>query len=251
MPDIMQKIELNVENYTNAEKKVYDLIINKPFLIEKYTIVKIAEISGSSKSAVLRFCQRLGYKGYSEFRYDMVKYLHSKSDAPFEELGIIPHITNNYVNALQALNDVNMSLVNELINDIKKADLIQTFGLFYSALPAQYFQNTFQSYGKIIMTGTDEISVNRSAFTLTDKSLVISFSISGSKNYTTAFFKETKNIGYKSYLITCNPYAHNSKYVSRTIVLPSIQPINQNTLNEHALIMIFIEIIAYLYISEN
>lgn len=250
MTDIMQKIRSNTDSYTKSEKKICELLIKSPFLIEKHTIVKIAEISGTSKSAVLRFCQRLGYKGYSEFRYDMIKYLHSTPGTYTEEQGIIPHITENYIQAIRIMNDINPSIIQKLINDIKNADVIQTFGLLNSTLPAQYFQNTFQNFGKLVMVSSDEITINRSASILTGKSLVISFSISGTRNYTTSFFKENKSIGFQSYLITCNPNAFNKKYTDNTIVLPALQPIGGNVLNEHGIVMIFLEILAYMYISE-
>ncbi len=247
----MQRIQPNVDSYTKSEKKIYELIINSPFLIEKHTIVKVAEISGSSKSAVLRFCQRLGYKGYSEFRYDMIKYLHNSPTAHTQDIGMIAHITGNYMDALRAINDIDQNRIKNLINAIKKADIIQTFGLFTSVLPAQYFRNIFQNYGKIVMISSDEITINRSAYILTSDSLVINFSASGSRGYTTSFLKDNKSIGFQSYLITCNPNALNRKYVDHTIVLPSPQQINGNMLNEHAIMLVFLEILANMYISEE
>ena len=249
MLNVMQRIELNAENYTNAEKKVYKLVVEKPHLIEKYTIVKIADFSGVSKSAVLRFCQRLGYRGYSEFRYDMVTYLHHESMHPKNTATIPSQIAERYAQALNSLRSIDVPILEAFIADIKKADYIHTFGLYNSGIVAQYFKNTFQNYGKIVLVSEEEISINRAAFTLTDKSLVVDFSISGSKGYATSFFKETEKIGYSSYLITCNPNAYTKKYVDKTILLPAIAPMNQNTLNEHALVMVFIEILGYMYVS--
>ena len=34
-----------------------------------------------TKTTILRFCQKMGYSGYTEFRYDCVKYVNSLSNA--------------------------------------------------------------------------------------------------------------------------------------------------------------------------
>ena len=45
-----------------------------PPLLRIAPIDIIAEKAGVSKSALLRFCKKLGYEGYSEFKYEVSKY---------------------------------------------------------------------------------------------------------------------------------------------------------------------------------
>ena len=71
--DLLNIIKLHHDDFSKTELKVYEYVINHPETIETYTISKIADVSGTSTSAVLRFCQVLGFKGYKDFRFEMVK----------------------------------------------------------------------------------------------------------------------------------------------------------------------------------
>lgn len=82
---ILEKIENRLFDLTKSENIIANYILRKPEDVELYTITKIAEFTGTSKSAVLRFCQKLGYEGYSEFRYDMINYLLNKGSESEEK----------------------------------------------------------------------------------------------------------------------------------------------------------------------
>ena len=42
-----------------------------------FPLVTAAYKMNVSKSALLRFCQKCGYDGFSEFKYEVSRYLHS------------------------------------------------------------------------------------------------------------------------------------------------------------------------------
>ena len=76
--NLMETIHLHKNDFSKTEHKVYDYIVQNPTAIETATITKIAELCQVSTSGILRFCQVLGYKGYKDFRFDMLHYLHQE-----------------------------------------------------------------------------------------------------------------------------------------------------------------------------
>lgn len=56
-----------------AEKKIADFILKNAEKIEELSISELAAYAKTSKSTVTRFCQRLGYDGFRQFRLSAVK----------------------------------------------------------------------------------------------------------------------------------------------------------------------------------
>jgi len=75
--EFKEKLEFNKGSYTKTEKKIYSILIEELHLIERFTIMQMAEYMDVSHSAIMRFCQKLGFEGYSDFRYNYIKYAHS------------------------------------------------------------------------------------------------------------------------------------------------------------------------------
>jgi DNA-binding MurR/RpiR family transcriptional regulator len=56
-----------------AEKQIADFILKNAGKIEELSISELAAYAKTSKSTVTRFCQRLGYDGFRQFRLSAVK----------------------------------------------------------------------------------------------------------------------------------------------------------------------------------
>ena len=49
--------------------------------VQMYSLTEMSEKIKITKTTILRFTQKMGYSGYTEFRYDCVKYVNSLSNA--------------------------------------------------------------------------------------------------------------------------------------------------------------------------
>lgn len=92
--NILQKMQLHEPEYSKSETKVYHFLKENFEKVETLTITRIATNSHTSTSAVLRFCQILGYKGFKDFRYDAINYIHQKPKEENED--ILDQIADNY-----------------------------------------------------------------------------------------------------------------------------------------------------------
>ncbi len=251
--NVLEKMTLNEETYSKSEMKVYRTIKDKPELVVTNTITKIAQLSHTSVSAVLRFCQRLGYVGYKDFRFDMVQTLnHVDSNADSEKSGdYVSAIANLFSDTIRNLADLDREMLNRLVSDITQADMIYTMGLYRSYIPAEKCRISLTDQGKRTISIGDTISFSHIGYSLTEQSTILIFSVNGEGLYYEDTLKTLKNVTDRIYLVTFNPNPQLKKYISNIFVLPSADTVNLPTLDEHAVMMVFIEILTTMMIHSK
>lgn len=63
------------ENFTPTEMKISDYFLQNKSALSGITVNKLAQLTFSSNAAIIRFCRKLGYKGFRDFRIDFEKEL--------------------------------------------------------------------------------------------------------------------------------------------------------------------------------
>lgn len=79
--DFLSNINLKKNTLTKNELKACELILMDLNKVQMYSLTEMSEKIKITKTTILRFCQKMGYSGYTEFRYDCVKYVNSLSNA--------------------------------------------------------------------------------------------------------------------------------------------------------------------------
>lgn len=244
--NVIQKMTANESNYTKAESKIYHTILKSPHLVEMYTITMIADISESSTSAVLRFCQRLGYSGYKDYRFDMIQYLKTAgavAENSDTQSGRIQSIAGIFGESIEALTTLNYDTLKQLATDLHDADAVYSFGLYRSYLAAEKLRMNLLDKGKSVFSGSNSIEFSHFIYTINARSVIIIFSVSGEvRDYHNFFQAITPDIS-KIYLVTCNPSPKLGKYIEHTFVLPSTHNNKAFPLDELALQIMFVEIL--------
>ncbi len=67
--NLKERISIYYTSLTTTEKRIYTQIMDNPHIIIDHSIIEAGELCHTSKSAMLRFAKKLGYRGYSEFKY--------------------------------------------------------------------------------------------------------------------------------------------------------------------------------------
>ena len=81
----MSPIELlknGFDSFTKSEQKAAAYILNDPKVVLAESLSIIAKKSGSSNAALVRLCQKLGFRGFSEFQFSMHRALISHETDP-------------------------------------------------------------------------------------------------------------------------------------------------------------------------
>ena len=214
--NLMETIHLHKNDFSKTERKVYDYIVQNPTAIETATITKIAELCQVSTSGILRFCQVLGYKGYKDFRFDMLHYLHQEHVEVNSE-NLFDELTSKYLSVIRQFNNIDQNKLNQLIKQIKNTKNIYIIGVHYSSLPAKHLVLGLQDLGINTYFAYDYMQASHLYNTIHEDDLLIYFSIEGNQNNVSRFFDLT-NASKNTYMITLNPKP--KLLIENTLILP-------------------------------
>lgn len=131
-----------------AEKKIAEYVLAEPKKVIHYNITELARRCLTSQAAVVRFCRRIGARGFPElkirlsqdvFRISDERFLpdlelESDMDPALAAKGVIGRIHRN-IDRLEALCDIH--LLSSAADIIRKARFTAIFGMGASALAAQ------------------------------------------------------------------------------------------------------------------
>src|ERR1700731_3973680 len=92
-----------------AEQRVADFILKHPDELIYLTVTELAEKTQTSESTVVRLCQKIGYKGYQEFKIVLARDLVEPQNTIYEQIEPtdgLPSLKNKVFQAnSQALQD--------------------------------------------------------------------------------------------------------------------------------------------------
>lgn len=240
----MDVILLHENEFTQSEIKIKDLILSNPDIIACFPLVTAAYKMGVSKSALLRFCKKCGYEGFSEFKYELSRYIHSgniqkNSDNSSKE------IINLFIEKLEIINESNLDKsIEVLANEILQANKIKIYGLHETGLAAKHLQYRLTTIGIDSESITDNSLIAEKALFSTKKDLNIYFSLSALTTIINESIENSLKNKSKTALVTQNSKSKFSKLLSNIIVLPSFS-LNRDRffIDSQALNFVFIELL--------
>lgn len=241
----IELINLHESEFTKSDEKIKTYVINNPDYVSSYSIIDVAAKAGVSKSALLRFCQKLGYNGYSEFKYEVSKYLLSGN---FKNPTVVKSnmdIIEHYLNCIQKIPEcISDERFLALGNYISKASRIRIFGLHESGLSATYFTYRLSALGidseAIIHSG---IFSEKASFSTTSD-FHIFISVSGTTDCITEAAKTSFDRGTPCAIITQNSKAKYFNKYDCFMAIPSLNlDKNQLFLDSQAILFITIDLI--------
>lgn len=148
--DPLSRIKIHQKEFTETESKIARAIAKEPRDVIKNNITTVASTMKVSKSALLRFCQKIGYEGFSEFKYELTRFMNA--DESDDEK------TNELVLWIQkSLGEMNskslLASVQEVAEEIVKAKQIRIFGINETGLAAK------QLYYRLLSLGIDSVAI--------------------------------------------------------------------------------------------
>lgn len=135
---LIEKIELY--DFTNSEQKIVDYFLGQGHNIADISTSQIANETFTSKSSIVRIAQKLGFKGWSDFKKSYLEEMHyldsqtGQVDAnyPFNKGDNFLQIAHKLANLEKEAIDETLSLItakqiNQSIAILKKASCIHVF----------------------------------------------------------------------------------------------------------------------------
>lgn len=127
--------------FTESEAKIADFVISHPKETVNLTVQELAAQTYSAQSSIVRFCQKMGFKGFRDFKIHLASELNSFSmiserinvDLPFEKDAKNEEIMSIFLNlhrqtVMETYNGLHLASLEHVAEKIIKADVISLWG---------------------------------------------------------------------------------------------------------------------------
>ncbi|MEY8446226.1 MurR/RpiR family transcriptional regulator [Enterococcus ratti] len=217
----MSYIYLIKEHYpllTRSEKKVADFILHSGKTVIYSTMSDIKEKTKVGDATIIRFCQKLGFSGFSDLKIEIAKEDFSQKQEHPSSGKYYEEIAKSLIEALHStvrlLNEEKLDQALQLINQMKN---IYIFGVGSSGNTCLDLENMFLRVGLQAKAILDPHFQAQVASLLKEDDLVIAFSLSGKTKDTYDSVNIAKHNGAKILAIT--NYIHSPIGQASDIVL--------------------------------
>lgn len=225
---VLENLRQMLPELSKSERRAADYLLQYPNDVHRATCEGIAESSGSSRSAVIRLCQKLGYRGYAEFRYA----LRAEPSVP---AGSGRDTLQTYLDELQRMQPLAGSPpLLRLAGDILHADHVLALGQLHSGMSARQLAFRLNRFGLDCNALDDVTLMEGYQSVLKPGDVVIIFSISGQNSYRDLILSY-RNSGARVALVTMTAQAPIAKLVDEVFLLPRISHASSEYLLDDAI----------------
>lgn len=145
---LIAKINSMIDTFTPTEKKIADFLLENMGAARTMTSYELSRKLEIGQSNIIRFSQKLGYKGFRELQLD----IHVDQEEEYKEINEddSTETTNNkivsqYVSIAKATNSLNNAdTIHECVQKIISAKRIVVYGVGNSNLFAEYLSNNLR-----------------------------------------------------------------------------------------------------------
>ena len=212
--DYITKIRSAYNQFTKAEKKVADYILENP---KKVLFMSISDLAGAcdvGDTSVFRFCKTMNVKGYQEFKM-MLSLSMRASESPLTDTEdttitledniseLAKKVLSENVSAIQETYSlIDVKQMTAAMDALSSAKRIVFFGVGTSMLTAMKAMNKFLRIEPKVICNMDANMQLITASTLTDQDVALIFSYYGSTKDTVEIARSAKAAGAKTIVIT-------------------------------------------------
>lgn len=164
VPGCFIRIQGTYSSLRTAEQRVADFILKHAEELIYLTVTELAERTQTSESTVVRLCQKIGYKGYQEFKIMLARDLVGPTETVYEQIDSGDSLeslkTKVFQANAQALKDTIEVLSDEelgrAVEAIGRARRVEIYGIGGSAPLA------LDAYHKFMKLGVSAVWLNDS-----------------------------------------------------------------------------------------
>ena len=177
---IFDRISLIRQHATKQDRAIIEFLHSNNINNLSYlSITEFASLAGVAESTLLRFCRKLGLRGYSEFRMLLAQSNASEytSDADDYALGIMNSMTSALHSTYELIDSAD---IEKAVDILLGARRVYCFGSGNSGVAAEEMRNKFLRFGIHLYQLTDSHFQAIASSTLGEEDALVLFSVSGS-----------------------------------------------------------------------
>lgn len=171
-------IEKTRANLNKNENELLKYFMENSHKIKGMKINDVSKNTFVSTAAIIRFCKKLGFSGYSEFRNTLWLTIENQNEGNELKNSQVAN-SNIFDDILKTKNLINDTLINDIITLIDSTLRIDFYGEGSSRIVCEEMARRFRLIGKQAYYYDDTSLMYLSASNLSDKDLVFCISMSG------------------------------------------------------------------------
>lgn len=259
--DYKIRIEERRRDFTPSDEKIARFVLNNNVEVLSCNTNKLAELTGSSQSAIIRFVQKIGYKSFFDFKLDIAKSLDDEDidlkDEVIAKGDDIHEIIKKSKSYVESATEKTYALFDEdkfkkSVDLIDKAKKIYLAGVGSSGLVCEDFLYKLQRSGKNVIYERDA-HFNLAAVTnITKDDLLICISYEGKTKEIITSANYANHEGAKVITITKNNKGDLASCSDIILLLPEIErEIRLGAVSSRFSSLMITDILYYGYVSKN
>lgn len=241
----LQKIEANL---SKSEHLVASYILRHEKDLASLSITELADKINTSPATITRFCKRLDYRNFNDFK-TLIEGELRDTELPSDSIATI---TNSYEELLlESSKIIQEKQLQQLISNIKKTNRILVIGIGSSGLTAVEFSVRLARMGINAQSITDSYNMVAQSYLLTDEDMLIAISNSGE----TSEIVEAVAIASKNGVNIQAISKHKNSYLARTandtyLTSQSFYISDKRFFNDQLSSLFLIDVITYLLLND-
>ncbi|WP_422699317.1 MurR/RpiR family transcriptional regulator [Enterococcus durans] len=258
---VISHIKSMMEEYSSAEKKLADYIINNVEKIPTMTANELAESAGLSAPTVVRFSKKIGYQSLTDFKINISTELQTGINEGFSDIqpnesfySIKNKLGNNAQVAIRETVDVlKEEKIQEVVQSLEGAETVFLYGVGASSLVVEDIVQKWSRVGKPIIFEKDIHVLLPQLVSNETKKVLWLISNSGNTADVVAVGEIAKDLGIPVIALTQFGTNHLSRIADVVIQTSRPKEITNRSAATNSLLAQFvtIDIIFYLYMAKN
>ena len=246
----MERMSEVWNTFTKSEKQIYSYITQNSQEVLKSNLIVLAQACGVSKTALMRFSQKLGYSGFTEFKYDFSRYVHSgakgqriKSGNREDTAGY--KIIEAYLYTLREMEHcISEAETAEIAKRLMVSERVKIFALNRDAYTAQHMRHHFYKINFDAEAVFDPVLVEELSQVGTPKDAHIFLTVTGNTPGLREAIEVSRSSGVYTLLVTSTKNSPMQKYAEKTVYIPSTNQFTDDFfLDQHANYLVWIEVL--------
>lgn len=245
----LDRINAYFDVFTNTDKEIAEYILKNPRKAATSSADDLAEFTGASKSALIRFSKKIGYSGYSEMKFDLSRLLVSENKHSNEDYknvdSPVASIIDTYAKYIRKIQETcTQEDLEYIARKIVNANRIRITGINRTFNSALQFSQRLLKLGIDSQASSDCGTLSDLVQLSNEKDLLIVFTIQDryKTHYKTVNEAVTRNCPV--ILFTMNKDFPYADICDKVIYLPWISTDSDiSFLDDQAIFFVFIEIL--------
>ncbi|MFH0068636.1 MurR/RpiR family transcriptional regulator [Peribacillus sp. NPDC056705] len=205
--NLIYGIECSMDKFTKTEEELANYILQRPEEVSQLTISQIAKKLHISPATITRFCQKLAFSGFNEFKHELKRFVDLRNTPKnMKNIKQVDYFAKLYQDHLGIIDNTfhitTYDDIQKAVSYLTQANKIHVYGIGSSGIAAQEFKSKFFRIGLAVEAITDPHQSMMDAALSNENSVVIGISISGTTKEVISSVKIAKKQGSRILIFT-------------------------------------------------